>query len=178
MTSALHLYRLFTPRSSINTTIMSETQHSILYILSQYEILEITTKYLTTLDLYNLGLSCRELHGCILNSKTIFNQLQRLCLCDGHGLKARQNFSGIYSLPDYIYRKPASQTAEQQHSRSIRPIPSCAPPEPIQSAPFDQEIEVRVWNLNCDATNALPCLRCGVNVCEVCISARLPPSLN
>jgi hypothetical protein len=25
-----------------------------------------------------------------------------------------------------------------------------------------------VWNLKCDAVNGLPCLRCSVNVCEVC----------
>jgi len=26
-----------------------------------------------------------------------------------------------------------------------------------------------VWNLKCDAVNALPCSICAVNVCEVCI---------
>src|ERR1700709_34598 len=142
----------------------------ILYLLSQYELLEITTKNLSTLDLYNLALSCREVHGRILKSKAIFNQLKRLCLCDGHCLKGRQKFSGIYALPDYIYPKPASQTVEQQSSLSIPSMPSWAPPSPIQSAPFDQEIEVRVWNLNCDTANALPCVQCEVNVCEVCLS--------
>lgn len=148
---------------------MSGAEH-ILYLLSQYELLEILAENLSTLDLYNLGLSCREVHGRILKSKATFNHVKCLCLCDGHGLKVRQEFSGICDLPDYIYRKPVSQTVEQQSSRPILSLPSWAPPPPIQSASFDQEIEVRVWNLNCDAANALPCVRCKVNVCEVCLS--------
>lgn len=31
-----------------------------------------------------------------------------------------------------------------------------------------QEIEVKVWNTRCDETVGLPCLKCGVNVCEEC----------
>lgn len=38
-------------------------------------------------------------------------------------------------------------------------------------AEYDEEIEVRVWNLKCDAANALPCLKCGTNVCGVCTTS-------
>jgi hypothetical protein len=144
---------------------MSEP-HQMSYLLSQYELLETVAKYLSTLDLYNLSLSCRGIYERILGSRAVFSQLKRLCLCDGHGLKIRQEFSGIYDLPDYIYRKPISDPVRQP-SRTVYSLPSWAPPPPIQSAPFDQEIEVRVWNLKCDAVNALPCAQCGVNVCEV-----------
>jgi hypothetical protein len=152
-----------------NNKIMSSPQRDILYLLSQYELLEITAQNLSTLDLYNLALSCGELYERILRSKDIFNQLKRLCLCDGRGLKARQEFSGIYALTDWVYPKSAGKTAEQVKQKSVFPIPSWAPPPPVKSALFDQELEIRVWNLKCDAANALPCLRCGVNVCEVCL---------
>lgn len=34
---------------------------------------------------------------------------------------------------------------------------------------FDpQEVEIRLWNLKCDEAGALPCLKCGINVCEEC----------
>jgi hypothetical protein len=32
---------------------------------------------------------------------------------------------------------------------------------------FDEELEVRVWNIKCDETDALPCSKCEMNVCEV-----------
>lgn len=32
----------------------------------------------------------------------------------------------------------------------------------------DRPVEVRLWALKCDAANALPCLKCGVNICEEC----------
>ena len=100
---------------------MSGAEH-IFYLLSQYELLEILVKNLSTLDLFYLALSCRVVHSRILRSDATFNHLKRLCLCDGHGLKARQEFSGIYDLPDYIYWKPVSQTIEH---RSPGPILRC-----------------------------------------------------
>jgi hypothetical protein len=32
---------------------------------------------------------------------------------------------------------------------------------------WEEEIEVRLWNIKCDPYDALPCLKCGINVCEV-----------
>ncbi|KAF6832697.1 hypothetical protein CMUS01_06803 [Colletotrichum musicola] len=32
----------------------------------------------------------------------------------------------------------------------------------------DEPIEVRLYNLKCDTADTLPCVRCGVNVCEEC----------
>ncbi|KLO96971.1 uncharacterized protein FFNC_15076 [Fusarium fujikuroi] len=32
----------------------------------------------------------------------------------------------------------------------------------------DEEIEVRLYNIKCDEAGALPCLKCGINICEEC----------
>ncbi|CAG8959342.1 hypothetical protein HYFRA_00013113 [Hymenoscyphus fraxineus] len=69
--------------------------------------------------------------------------------CDGKGLLARQNFEGIYKL---------AQMKMRHRNHKLRPV-------------YDEELEVRVWNLKCDAMNALPCVKCGIYVCEVCTPA-------
>lgn len=132
-------------------TITSVTAHktymmiekSIVSILSQYELLERTARHLSALDLLHLGLTCSDIHVFILDSRRVFDQLKRLAVCDGRGLDARQQFQGLYE-PCY------------SHERRGGPKPE-----------FDEEIEIRVWNLKCDSYNALPCIRCGVNICEV-----------
>ncbi|KAI1090671.1 hypothetical protein F5B19DRAFT_316754 [Rostrohypoxylon terebratum] len=41
---------------------------------------------------------------------------------------------------------------------------------------IDREIEVRLFNLRCDEAGALPCRKCGVNICEECREyPRIPP---
>lgn len=119
---------------------------SLFRILSQYDILDTTAQYLSLLDLFRLAITCSRFYALIRKPDTLFSHWKRIALCDGRGLKARQEFRGIYA--------------------SIRP--GCCRPE------FDEELEVRVWNLQCDASNALPCLKCGLNICEVRI---LSPSL-
>jgi len=117
----------------------------IVHLLLQYELLERTAQHMSTLDLLNLASTCFKLYTLIRRSENVFNRLKRLALCDGHGLKERQDFSGIYKIHSNAYlwgptgRKPYN----------------------------DEEIEVRLYNLKCDAANALPCIKCEVNVCEV-----------
>ncbi len=117
---------------------------NIIALLSQYELLERTANYISTLDLFHLALVNQELYTLIRNSEPIFDRLKSVALCDGHGLKMRQDFKGIYELgpEDFIWGKG-------------------------RKAHYDEELKVRVWNLRCDSTNGLPCNRCAVNVCEV-----------
>lgn len=116
----------------------------LLFLLSQYELLERTAQHLSTLDLFNIALTCHDLYSAILDSPLVFNKLKRLTICDGRGLIKRQTFTGLH--------KP-HPTIKGQHTRG-----------PI----FDEEIEIRVYNVKCDAYNALPCLKCGINICKVC----------
>ncbi|KAH7418522.1 hypothetical protein BKA64DRAFT_590562 [Cadophora sp. MPI-SDFR-AT-0126] len=117
---------------------------NILSMLSQYELLERVAHYLTPRDLFHLASTNVQLYTLILKSEPIFARLKRVTLCDGHGLTMRQDFRGpLYEL----YTGP--------YLERIGP-------------PYDEELEVRVWNLKCDAANALPCLKCEVNVCEEC----------
>ncbi|KAH7355396.1 hypothetical protein BKA65DRAFT_498330 [Rhexocercosporidium sp. MPI-PUGE-AT-0058] len=116
-------------------------------LLSQYAILTRTAEYLSTLDLFHLALANSDFYAIILQSAHVFNRLKRTALCDGTGLKERQEFRGIYAFnSDDDCRGGA--TGRRLH--------------------YDEELEVRVWNLKCDATNALPCRDCGINVCEEC----------
>ena len=120
---------------------------NLCFLLSQYELLQRTAQHLSILDLFHVALTCHELHTVILDSPLVFNKLKRLSTCDGRGLIKRQTFTGLH--------KPYNSTIEG-HARMAR---------------YDEEIEIRVYNLKCDAYNALPCLKCGINICEVC-----PPS--
>ena len=88
----------------------------IFSILSQYSILEVTAQYLSLLDLFRLGITCSRLYALIRKPNTLFDHWKRIALCDGRGLKARQEFRGIYA--------------------SIKP--GCGRPR------FDEELEVRV----------------------------------
>jgi hypothetical protein len=115
---------------------------NIIILISQYGILEHIAHYLSLLDLFNLTLTNSDLYTLIRKSEPIFNRLKPVSLCDGHGLRARQQFEGFYKLdPDNLVGSRAY---------------------------YNKELEVRVWNLRCDAINKLLCLRYGVNVCEVC----------
>lgn len=117
----------------------------LVQVLSQYGILERTAQCLSTLDLFHLARTCSELYSNIRQTESVFSQLKRLNICDGRGLVARQEYQSLYGLDENNYVRGRWARAE-----------------------YDEEIEVRVWNVTCDAANALPCLRCKINVCEVC----------
>lgn len=113
---------------------------NLVFLLSQYQLLELTAKHLSTIDLYHTALACSDLHEIILKSENIFKKLCRVALCDGSGLRARQSFSGIYNGCPYRFGRPS----------------------------YEEEIEVRVFNARCDEKGGLPCIKCGINVCEEC----------
>jgi hypothetical protein len=117
---------------------------NLVALLRQYEILKQMANFLSTIDLFHLALTDSELYTLILQSQGIFNRLKSVALCDGHGLKARQEFNGNYEV-------------DADHCIWGRG----------RKSHFDEEIKVRVWNLRCDPTNGLPCIKCNVNVCEV-----------
>jgi hypothetical protein len=112
----------------------------LLVLLSQYEVLAETAKYLSSLDLHHLGLTSSDFYAVILQRSTLLDPFKRTNLCDGTGLTARQEYQGMYM--------------------------ACAD-GPNRTLFYDDELEVRVWNIKCDEVNALPCIKCGINVCEV-----------
>jgi hypothetical protein len=71
----------------------------ILTLVSQYELLVVTASHLSTIDLLNLALTCSQLYNQIRRSEVIFERLKRVALCDGRGLKVRQEYGGLYSIP-------------------------------------------------------------------------------
>src|SRR3954464_12962624 len=72
----------------------------LLFLVFQYGILLQTAQFLSTLDLLNLALTCKELHCQVLGSEAVFKCLKRVALCDGRGLELRQEFKGLYELKD------------------------------------------------------------------------------
>ena len=108
-------------------------------ITAQYPILMCLAEWLSTLDLFHLALTSRRHYDLILASKSVFSHLKRTALCDGRGLARRQN------VP------PPPQTGF-----GGKPLIT-----------WDEPIEVQLWATRCDEAGALPCRKCGINVCEV-----------
>lgn len=113
-------------------------------ITAQYPILSCLSSWVSTLDLLHLALASKHFYDHILASNLAFNHLKRTALCDGRGLRRRQHFQPPYAI---IRNFP------------IRGAPKCLNDEPI---------EVRLWALKCDEAGALPCRKCGINICEEC----------
>ena len=114
-------------------------------LISQYPILTNLASQLSALDLYHLAATSRANHASIRSSHQVFETLKRTCLCDGHGLRDRHNFAGLYALDPRRHVCGAGRRLYQ-----------------------DEPIEVRLFNIECDEAGALPCLKCGINVCEEC----------
>ena len=113
-------------------------------LISRYPILQSLTCFLSTRDLFHLSLICKSSYRAILASGTTFNILRRKCLCDGRGLSERQSFTGLYHLAGWY------TWGNKRHIWE------------------DEPIEVRLFNTKCDEVGALPCRKCGINVCEEC----------
>jgi hypothetical protein len=75
----------------------------VLTLVSQYELLVVTASHLSTIDLLNLALTCSQLYNQIRKSEAIFERLKRVALCDGRGLKVRQEYRGLHSIPQQTY---------------------------------------------------------------------------
>jgi hypothetical protein len=73
------------------------------HVTSIYPILRTLASFVSTLDLFNLALTCKSNYQQIRASEKTFNALRRHCLCDGHGLAERQAFTGLYSLDNRSY---------------------------------------------------------------------------
>ncbi|RSL74006.1 hypothetical protein CEP53_000566 [Fusarium sp. AF-6] len=111
-------------------------------LISSYSILTTLSSWISTIDLYHLALTSRTHHSFILASPQIFQVLTRQSLCDGRGLADRQEFRGLYKIYDF-----------DKGSKIIQ---------------RDEPVEVRLYNLKCDETSALPCVKCGVNLWCMC----------
>ncbi|SPJ78305.1 uncharacterized protein FTOL_06694 [Fusarium torulosum] len=114
-------------------------------LISSYSILTCLAPWLSTRDLYNLGLTSRSAYAYIHSSSKIFKSLSRQCLCDGRGLATRQAYTGPY----HLRRTPGRLDINPQLEG-------------------DEEIEVRLYNVKCDEACALPCMKCDINICEEC----------
>ncbi|KAK3377322.1 hypothetical protein B0T24DRAFT_620964 [Lasiosphaeria ovina] len=129
---------------------------SLEHLISQYPVLSTLASYVSSLDLFNLALTNRANHSAILSSPS----LRRHCLCDGHGLRDRQGFAGAYAIPKHAYKK-YYQFGSGARSGNW-------PEHNVGAINEDEPIEVRLYNIKCDEAGALPCRRCGINVCEEC----------
>lgn len=127
------------------TTTSGDASSTIENLISSYSILTSLAPWLSTLDLYHLSLTSKSAYECIQSSPVIFKSLSRHCLCDGRGLATRQ----AYASPYHRNRMAGQWT-----------------PSPYLQD--DEEIEVRLYNIKCDEAGALPCLKCGINICEEC----------
>lgn len=121
-------------------------------ITAQYPVLSCLSSWVSTLDLFHLSLTSKHFYDHILASKPVFDHLKRTALCDGRGLKRRQNFEPPYRLAT------GTKFGKEQ---------KCWTDEPI---------EVRLWALECDEAGALPCRKCGINICEECRRYKREPS--
>ncbi|GKU06398.1 hypothetical protein FLAG1_07980 [Fusarium langsethiae] len=127
------------------TNACEEVHPNIVDLISSYTILSSIAPWLSTLDLHNLSLTNRSAYTSIHSSDKIFNFLARQSLCDGRGLAVRQAFKGSYHP---------------------NPMPGRWDINPHLSG--DEEIEVYLYNVKCIEAEALPCIKCGINVCEEC----------
>lgn len=121
------------------------TGPSITTLISCYPILGTLASWISARDLRRLGRTSRTHHAHILASPLVFKALTRQSTCSGLGLILRQK------QEDGIYRaKGCGRLSVNPHMDS------------------DAEIEVRLYNVACDEAGALPCVGCGVNICEEC----------
>ncbi|KAI1800170.1 hypothetical protein F4811DRAFT_540250 [Daldinia bambusicola] len=121
-------------------------------LVGQYPVLTSIARNLPAVDLFSLGLTCREFSNHILSSQRVLDVFRRDCPCDGRGLLHRQNELG-------------SRRCKRGLGRDSR--------SDIQQ---DEEIEVRLFATKCNKADTLPCLKCGINVCEECrFYPRTPP---
>lgn len=113
-------------------------------LTGQYPVLCCLGEWLSTLDLVHLARTSKHHYDHILASESIYRTLKRTALCDGKGLARRQNFQIPYSAGPYNYI-----SGNRGHIRE------------------DEPIEVQLWATKCDEAGALPCRKCGINICEV-----------
>ncbi|KPM39546.1 hypothetical protein AK830_g7001 [Neonectria ditissima] len=123
---------------------MTTDSASLKDLISSYGILPTLASWMSTIDLYNLALTNRAHFSHILASP-IFRVLRSQSLCDGHGLIKRQEFR-----PPYFSDPLAGLSHEHPDMAG------------------DEEIEVFLYNVKCDEAGSLPCIKCGINVCEEC----------
>lgn len=120
-------------------------------LISQYPVLIHFASHLSARDLYSLASTTSAFRHLLLSSPRLLIILKRHSICSGRGLLHRQNFTGRHADPYPMIR--------EVYSSAYRRLPTCQ---------ADEEVEVRVWAKECDAYNALPCVKCSVNVCEEC----------
>ena len=120
------------------TTVMA---NSVTALISSYPILTTLASWISVRDLTRLGRTCRSHHAFILASPPVLKALTRQSTCSGLGLVERGN--------NYLLTRAGRLCINPDYDG-------------------DAEIEVRLFNVKCDEAGALPCVDCGVNICEEC----------
>ena len=113
-------------------------------LVVRHPILAALSSFLSTTDFLNLALTDRIHYSYILASRATFDALRRDSLCNGSGLAKRQEFVGLYDIRRRFYALGGKRKIWQ-----------------------DEPIEVQLYATKCDEAGALPCRKCGINVCEV-----------
>ncbi len=137
----------------------------LIRFFSQCEMLQLGARYLSSIDLFHAALTSSDLYVLILRSKPNLERLKLEALCDGPGLRACQEFTGPFKYPTDYYRRRGGIFGSEERKYN-------------DACHDDAEIEVRIWNIKCDEVNALPCITCNINVCEVSSAPPLKFSRN
>lgn len=148
---------------------------SLLGLIGQYPVLAALASYLSTVDLLHLGLTARRAHALVLASPEVFAVLKRQCLCDGRGLGRRlaDSHAGVqrHAPPPFYYGWCGWAMMQPTAEEELYLFATCRRPDsdPLHGRMWEEaEVEARLYARRCDAAAALPCVRCGVNVCEEC----------
>ena len=112
-------------------------------VTSQYGMLRIVASELTTVELFNLARTSKTLWTTLDPQSLHFKSTKSLTQCDGLVV--------------------ARRLANDKKEVSLREIYG-----PYISRRYDKIIGIKA--LSCLGREALPCVRCGVNVCEVSFS--------
>lgn len=144
--------------SQLSSIMAAETDTpslSLTNIISPYPVLVTLSSWLSRVDLFNLSLTNRSHLECILASSSVFKTLCRHSLCDGRGLAGHRQYYGECAIR---IAKPVEKYAAESRSRQC-------------FERWDNSIIERLShfeNAVCDEAGPLPCIKCDVNICNVC----------
>ena len=111
-------------------------------VTSQYELVKIIASELATVELFNLARTSKTLWKSLDPLSLHFNSVKSLTLCDGH----------------VVARRLAAHAAEMKRR------------EVEEAYRSDHDYIDGIEALTCLGSESLPCVKCGVNVCEVSVS--------
>jgi hypothetical protein len=73
---------------------LQATAPPLVQVLSQYQLMLMVTKHLSSADIVHLTATCNDVKSFITDDKTILEKIKRNAVCDGKGLHARAKVFG------------------------------------------------------------------------------------